>query len=337
MTYADVGEPEWAIDYLQRSIQWSGEGESHLRKAYALLTYCHMQCGRREAAMQTCRHGLRLFPGDEELRFRQAILLHEEGRLAEAVEAYRSVLEGPAERHFSSMDRAMRGFKGRQNLALVYADLGEWAEAEAQWRQVVAEAPHYRQGWRGLGEVLLQQGKLNDGEALAEQFLGDDRLRAEGRLLQGQLAIARGDFEQARRLLRQAVAESSNDLAALQALCRFLFERGEPEEAAEALQELIRRDPGDAAAYHNLGTTYTRMCRPAAAVAAYRRSLALRPNNPRTLLSLGYALAETEEVEAALDAWQQVLRLAPGQAEAEEAQQAIRRARERKRPAPCPI
>jgi GT2 family glycosyltransferase/tetratricopeptide (TPR) repeat protein/2-polyprenyl-3-methyl-5-hydroxy-6-metoxy-1,4-benzoquinol methylase len=329
MTHADIGEYEKAIDYLRRSIQWSGEGESHLRKAYALLVYCHMQTDRRDEAEQTCLQGLRLFPQDVELRFRQAILLHESGRLAEAVQVYRGVLEADGERHFSSVDRAMRGFKGRQNLALVYADMGDWPHAEEQWRQVIAEAPRYRQGWRGLGEVLLRQGKLGDAEELAGRLLADARLRCEGMMLKGHVAIIQGNFAQARQDLQRAVVESSDDPESWQALCRFLFEHGEPVETAEALQELTRRDPGDASAFHNLGTVRMRLGQHVAAAGAYRRSLALRPRSPNTLLSLGYALRDSGEIQGAIEAWQQVLRLIPNQPEAAQALHEIHQENER--------
>jgi GT2 family glycosyltransferase/tetratricopeptide (TPR) repeat protein len=160
MTYSDTGEFGKAADFLKRSIERSGNGESHLRKAYALLVHCQAQMGQRETAMKTCAEGLRLFPGDAELRFREAMLLHESGRLKEAVEAYKQVLDHKGqERHFSSMDRAITGFKARQNLAVVYTDVGELAAAEKQWRLVVAEMPSYQAGWRGLGESLAGSGQ----------------------------------------------------------------------------------------------------------------------------------------------------------------------------------
>jgi GT2 family glycosyltransferase len=114
MTCADVGQYREAVDYLKLSIEHSGAGESHLRKAYALLVHAYGQLDEREAAWEVCQRGLGLFPEDVELRFRQGILLQQRGQLAEAVKAYRTVLERNGERHFSSIDRGIRGFKARQ-------------------------------------------------------------------------------------------------------------------------------------------------------------------------------------------------------------------------------
>src|SRR5262249_6874970 len=137
----------------RRSIARSTPDESHLRKAYALLLFALMQLRRFDEARETCRQGLDLFPRDLELRFRRGVLLHQLGQLEEAAHAYRDVLANGEERHFTSIDRGIAGFKARQNLAVVAADMGDLAGAEEQWRLVVAEMPRYRDGWRGLGET----------------------------------------------------------------------------------------------------------------------------------------------------------------------------------------
>ncbi|HEX4606664.1 MAG TPA: glycosyltransferase, partial [Urbifossiella sp.] len=162
MTYADIGRPAEAVSHLEGSLRNSAPGESHRRKAYALLAHCLARLGRRAEGLAACDRGIREFPGDIELEFRRGMLLHETGRLREAAEAYRRVLAGGPARYFTSVDRGIRGYKARQNLAAVYADLGDWAGAEAEWRVVTAEVPRYRPGWRGLGEVLLQQGKIEE-------------------------------------------------------------------------------------------------------------------------------------------------------------------------------
>ena len=79
-------------------------------------------------------------------------------------EAYRDVLANREERHFSSVDRGIFGFKARQNLAVVYTELGEAAAALEQWRLVVREVPGYRAGWRGLCQILFERGTPAEAE-----------------------------------------------------------------------------------------------------------------------------------------------------------------------------
>jgi hypothetical protein len=91
-----------------------------------------------------------MFPRDTKLRFRDGVRLHEQGRLEESRRDYLDVVDMTEERHFASVDRALRGFKVRQNLAVVAGDMGDLAEAERQWCEVVREVPPYqsRSGWR---------------------------------------------------------------------------------------------------------------------------------------------------------------------------------------------
>jgi tetratricopeptide (TPR) repeat protein len=316
MTYADVKRYPEAIDYLKQSIRQSEPGASHLRKAHALLVHTYAESGQAEAAREACRVGLEQFPRDAELRFRAAVLLHEAGRLPEAVQAYLDILRGDEERHFSSVDRGIKSFKARYNLAVVYQDLGDLASAEREWRLAVEEVPHYRPGWRGLGDVLLRQGKLREAEAVAQRLLADRRLRGEGLVLRGQAAAGRRQLAEARHWLKQAVEEFPSDPAPLETWCRFLFDHGDPAEAEAALQELVRREPANGTAHHNLGTLNLRLGRPQAAADCYGQSLRHRPDHAPTYAQLGHALRQAGRVDDARQAWAQALRLDPGNAEA---------------------
>jgi O-antigen biosynthesis protein len=318
MTYADGGRYEEAAGYLERSIARSGEFDSHLRKAYALLAYSRMQSGRWDEGLETCRKGLSLFPEDDELRFRLGVVLHQLGRLAEAERAYLDVLEVHEPRHFTSVDRGLRGFKAYQNLAVVYGEMGDLAKAERQWRQVVREVPHYRTGWRGLGDVLLKRGKLEEVGATADLLCRDDATRVEGSLLKGRLAVARGDVATARRELEGAASAQPDDQEPWRALSQLLFDHGRPGEAERALREVVRLDPLDGSAHHNLGTTYLRTGRFREATASYRESVRCRPGSAVTHLHLGYALKEGGRIHEAVAAWLETLRLSPDDPSAEQ-------------------
>jgi FkbM family methyltransferase len=319
MTYADIDQYAEAVDFLNRSIKHSEKTESHLRKAFAILVYSYSQLGQDQDAWEACRKGLDLFPKDLELRFRKAILLHGAGRFQEAVETYQNVLEEPDERHFTSVIEGIRGFKTWHNLAAVYMDLGDFTRAEEQWRRVVEEVPRYRLGWRGLGEILVLQGKEEEARGLADQLLANPRLRVEGMMVKSQLAARAGDFRNAREELEQAVKEYPDDLHPLQAICRLLFEHGEPAQAEKSLQELVRHDPKDAAAHHNLGMVYVRQGRLKEAMEAFRQSLRFRPHSPHTRLQLANTLKETGQMDQAVKAWNETLLQCPGQPEATEA------------------
>src|SRR5262249_33430088 len=148
-----------------------------------------------------------------------------------AVEAYRDVLDRPDDLHFSSVMVGMNGFIARHNLSIAYMDMGDMPKAEEQLRLAVADNPGYRSAWRGLGDLLVKQGKLGDARQLADRLLADKRLHFEGILIESHLAAHQGDIESACRLLEGARKKYPNELQPLQALCRLLFERGDPARA----------------------------------------------------------------------------------------------------------
>ena len=311
MTNVDGSQFAEAEKYLRRSIERSGPEESQLRKAYALLVYSQMQLGRSEEALKTCQVGRALFPLDTELRFREGVVLHDLGRLEEAVRAYHAVLEIREERHFSSVDRGLAGFKARQNLAVVLGEMGRFDAAEQQWRAVVSEVPTYRAGWRGLVDSLLHRGRLEEARKLAEELGEKTALQVDAFLLRSRLAMAAGNVIEAHEELERALSHNPDDLEAIQLQCQFLFEHGTPEEAESALRRLITRVPDDPSAHHNLGTLLLRNKRYKDATAAYREALQRRPNNIATHLHLGYALKGNGRIAEAASVFEAALRISP--------------------------
>lgn len=319
MTYADMEQYEPAAAALARSIAIAQPDESHVRKAYALLVGCYMQLDRFDEALKICQQGCRLYPKDPELCFRHGIVLHHFGRLGDAEQSYLSALANGDERHFSSFDRGIVGYKARHNLASVYLDKNDPQRAEAQWRQVIDEIPAYRPAWRGLGDALVRQNKLAELEVVAEQLGADQSLRVEGLLLKAKFAKQTQDFSSCEHWLRQAAASDDDDLEALRQLCQLLFEHGSLADAQEALERLSTRSPADACAYHNLATIYLRRGEAERAVRVYRKSLELRPEHAASYLYLGYALRQMGQHSQAIGAWQEVLRLEPSNPAASEA------------------
>ena len=311
MTYCHASKFAEAVDYLRRGIARSGPGEPHLRKAFALLVFAWMRLGRQGEAMDASQRGRALFPRDTELQFREGVLLHELGRLDEARNAYLDAMNQGDERHFSSVDRSLRGFKARQNLAVLANDMGDLAEAERQWREVVREVPRYRQGWRGLAETVLRGRRFAEAESLAEALLKDDGLRIEGLLMKSRAAQTQGRLAEVRDALDRAHAEHPDDAQTQRERCQFLFDHGTSDEAERTLRALIDHAHDDASAYHNLGTLLMRSGRHEEAVQVYRQSLRYRPNYAATYLNLGYALKDGGRIDEAATAWEQVVRLAP--------------------------
>jgi O-antigen biosynthesis protein len=299
MTYADMDEHATAIDYLRRSIAVSMPGESHLRKAYALLVSSLAQNAQTKEALAACLEGQKLFPEDPELIFRLAVLAQQEKRLQEAREGYVRLLRYQGQRHFSSIDPGILGFKARYNLAAVLQEMGQTDRAEIQWRQILAEMPSYQLAWQGLVECLLRRGRYQTAAIEIEQILNSKDLRCTALLMRARISEARGNLEMAKADINLAVHDYPEQLDALHSLCRFLFDHGELLEAKLALETLRTLLPTDPSVLHNLGTINVRLGQHAAAVEFYEESLRLRPESGTTLRELEAALRASGNSEAA--------------------------------------
>jgi GT2 family glycosyltransferase len=153
MTYTDAGRHEEAINFLRRSLEHSSARSSHVRKAYAYLACGYKELGDWRQAFAACEEGLGVVPGDPELRFHRAGLLHARGRLEEAAQGYLDLLHYRPEPHYTSVNEGISGHLARHNLALVYQDLGELARAQEQWQAILAERPGYPAARRALQEL----------------------------------------------------------------------------------------------------------------------------------------------------------------------------------------
>lgn len=154
MTYADMDDHESAVDYLRKCVAVSDVGESHVRKAYALLIASLDRLQRGDAAYEICRKGLALFPDDVELLFRKGILSHSMGRHDEAEKSYLAAIQCRSSQHFASVDPAVASYKARHNLALVYQDMGRPDLAEVQLRIALGQRPEFTPSGDLLLEVL---------------------------------------------------------------------------------------------------------------------------------------------------------------------------------------
>ena len=316
MTYADDEKYPEAIKYLKQCLDVSDPNESQVRKAYALLVNALSQNERYQEAWKYCSEGIAHFPSDKELLFRQAMLHHHFGRLNEAERTYLRVLEEQADRHFTSIDVGLCGYKTRHNLAVVYDDMAKHEQAEEQWRMIIKEMPTYITAWKCLGETLLKANKLEQVEQLAKTMIGQVETHIDGFILTAKLMERQGHPQQAIQLLENKLEQKPQELDVLRELCRLHFEQSALEKSLVVLQRLAEQAPQDASVFHNLGTTNLQLNLFEDAVRFYEKSLELRPNSPETWHLLGHAYKNKGDIKNAKNAWKNTLHLFPNHNEA---------------------
>ena len=280
MTCHYTGDHKKAIDWLRKSIQHSGEGESHLRKAYPLMAVSQRELGKKEESLQTLLTGLKAVGEDPELRFQLGLLLSDMGRFEEAREHYLAVPEDAGD-HFSSVDIGIMGFKRYHNLAVVCIQLGLYKEAKEWWTKAMREAPAFMPSAFSLFDEALAREDFACARACLDHVLSAEGPRANWTGMAQKYALATGGPENVEPFLARAAQQHPWSLDLRLALARNLLAEERVREALPILMELQERGVAEAAFY--LGVTHIRAGRYEEALGWMERALELNPGHEDTM------------------------------------------------------
>jgi tetratricopeptide (TPR) repeat protein len=257
--YAELKRPDEALPLLKRSLELSHPSDSIVRKLHALIVQCHRRLERTSEALEACRSGRMVYPDDAELLFQEGLILRGLGDRAGAEACLLRLLQSREDDHFASVDPGLRGYKARHNLAVLYQEQGRVIEAEVQWKSVTEERPEFTPARLGLGELYLSQGRWSDLEAVLDRLDASPSVQLEAEVLRARSALARTDYNEARRVLEKAIAQSPNALRPRVVLSHVLLREDRDSTAAErALREILALDPLNAEARHNLSVLLSR-------------------------------------------------------------------------------
>jgi GT2 family glycosyltransferase/tetratricopeptide (TPR) repeat protein/2-polyprenyl-3-methyl-5-hydroxy-6-metoxy-1,4-benzoquinol methylase len=297
MTYEDAGQYDVAEMQLRRCLDVSMPQESHVRKTWALLVNSIRQQGRIEEALETASHALQIFPGDKELLFRRATLFQDNGQPEQAIEDYQRILSEDVNRVFVSVDPSITGHKLHSNLALAFKDLGNIEGASHHWRLAIQECPQFVPAWIALAQVLVDQHRQEDLQALILEIPAEAVLTSTLAILTAYLSCMRGDFLGMQRTLSIAWTITGN-ADCLDELCRLLTEQNMLQNALPYLEQLRAVRPTEPAVLHNLGITLHACGRTVEGMQVLTKCLELNPNRINTICQLSRIYQEAGDVES---------------------------------------
>ncbi len=187
LVHQRLGRPALALPMLERSLKLVPPDYSIRPRLFAAIARAHESLGQAVRALAVCRNGREEYPDLEELLFLEAAFLHAQADLAGAEERLLRLIQLPPGQELALGDAGRRSHKARHLLAEVYSSQGKYVEAEAQWRQVVAEQPRFAPAWQGLGSLYLAQARWAELEDLTNAVAGVNEreasdLRARARL-----------------------------------------------------------------------------------------------------------------------------------------------------------
>lgn len=259
---AQTGDFAASVDFVARSLALFAKNplaEFHLAESLSHL-------GRYRDAASHYRKAIDLDAGFVPAYGGLAVCLMEQGAPHDALDAVRQGLQ------HAPQDPDLESRHGEVLRALKCSE-----EAKAAYQRVLQVAPGHMVASLGLGRLLCEAGRYQDGLQIFET-----QARHAPHLSEPHIACAFA-------------------LAAL----------GRRPEALEAYQHALAADPNNPAIYYSIGCTLMEGNFWAQAVAAFDSALALRPGYVEALYNRAYALAELGRRDEALAACDHVLRLDP--------------------------
>ncbi len=159
--------------------------------------------------------------------------------------------------------------------------------------------------------ALLQQGRLMEAEAIFRKILKISPDHADANHLLGVIAIQRGQYDLAVRLITHAIKYNPGVSMYYNNLGYALHMENRLQEALSACERAIQLSPNLPEAFYNYGNTLKELGRPKEAMAAYDRAIQLRPDYVDAHYNRGNVLSTTGRAGEAEIGYRRVLSLNP--------------------------
>jgi len=284
------------------------------------------------------------FTPETQKLFVAALQAHQVGRLEEAEQGYRRVLQADPKQPDALHLLGVIAHQARQNEAAVqlisqaiairgndpdfhnnigeaYRALGRHEEAINHFRRALSLQPVNPGASCNMGSALIALGKTNEAIESFKKALGfkPDFAEAKGKLGGALLRLPKDDGERdldrAIELLRVSIGANPEFVEGYVNLGNALMEKGEREEAIEFYRKALQKRPEYVRARFNLGVALMDVGRLLDGVREIEQALALEPENVDMLRSAGDTLIENEQLQGGLQCYRKALELAPGQTE----------------------
>jgi tetratricopeptide (TPR) repeat protein len=202
------------------------------------------------------------------------------------------------------------------NIGLARHQAGKLAEAEAIYRQVLAQNPDHPDVLHLLGIVAQQVGRRDAALELFARAVSLAPQRAEFHGSLGLVLAELGRLPEAIKADREAITLNPDLAQAHNNLGNALAQAGEPEEAVQSFRRAMELAPQAADPPYNLANLFKTLGRMDDAIVQYRRALELRPQWPQAHNNLGIALKDRGLLIEAMECFKQAVSLAPDYAQA---------------------
>lgn len=207
-------------------------------------------------------------------------------------------------------------FVAHSNLGNLYLQQGRIEESIRASEKALELRPHFTDAIVNLGSALRQQGRTGEAIVLFQKALALQPGFAAAHYNLGLALVEAGRTDDALVHLREAVSLRPRFAMARTSLGKVLLGRGDLEESLVQFQQAAVLDPGNADAYENLGSAELQKGGSDNALRYYRKALELQPDHANSHYNLGVLLAGKGEVGDAMRHYERALERLPDFAEA---------------------
>jgi tetratricopeptide (TPR) repeat protein len=264
---------------------------------------------------------------------------HQAGRLNEAENCYREILErepGHADAlHLSGVIAQQRGQYStavqlieaaiqlnpraadyRNNLGNTHRLQGQLAQAAASYRAALSIDSQHIEALHSLAITLGDLNQLVEAQSCLETVLEIAPDHAEAHYNLGNLQWKQGNLHAAIASYHRAIQHDPDRADFHYNLGCALQAAGTPTQAEEAFRDAVHLSPDDAEAHHRLGVVLQEQGQFARATDSFRRALELQPNFAEALCNLAVGLQHDNDFESAAGLLRRAIALKPTLAEA---------------------
>jgi tetratricopeptide (TPR) repeat protein len=268
--YEQLGRLYTEMDNYSASVNTFNElahlGDEEARRAAMLTTSAYISARDLPHALESVDKGLATYPQDRDLRLTRARVLGLKGDAAQAASLLRGMLT-----------RSAQDVEIYLDLAQVYQQNRRYADAEAalaEGAQVATRNSIREMIWFMLGEVYDKEGKPAQAEEQFKKVLASHPRNAQVLNYYGYMLAERGErLPEATDLIKRALAEDPDNGSYLDSLGWAYYKQDKLAEAEDSLRQAAAKVHNDPTILEHLGDVYFKRGKLDLAAAQWDRAL----------------------------------------------------------------
>ncbi|GAB6140788.1 tetratricopeptide repeat protein [Methylosoma difficile] len=194
---------------------------------------------------------------------------------------------------------------------------GDFDGVEQQAKVLIKQFPQHNFGWKALGAVLPQLGRLEESLEVQLKSVQLSPSDAEALYNLGNTYKALKRLDDAVKTYQQAIAIKPHFSEVYNNLGLSLHDLGRLTEAANSYQTALAQQPQNAELHYNFGITLRELGNLCAAEQSYRQAIALNPRHTKAYNNLGNVLKDVGRLPEAEHCYNQAIAINPNDIDAQ--------------------